>query len=411
MLLLLLPLQGKSQISETDLIGSWLPIGYKSESDSHYYNQPSVIFIFNEDGKGLRKATNNVIPNSAFSFKFGLDSVLWEIDNQRFQTSLPYFDGKILCFTDNSKMIIGFIPFPKAENKITLDEARSALENQSWGLVSKYADDYDLLYQFDDHLINTTVAIPESWSRSSSVRVFNDRLRRDDYYPTIWTLTEHDDTILLSIPNTSRMYRNYRIVIDKLQPDLIQSTLYTSTNETKLEFKKIPEFNAKMGKKRMKWLTSSEWRYDEKYIPPIDPLDTAELMDLGIVEDDFEELHPFLPEGYRSDSTLLISEEDLTNRQLILNFTKDGKYKILREDRQLDAGTWHYLFNETVIELVSERDQEMSDGVFGGTLAIKFLEERKLVVTRYFNIFENQLPGKNNYAAKDEVYLRIKKRK
>lgn len=103
-------------------------------------------------------------------------------------------------------------------------------------------------------------------------------------------------------------------------------------------------------------------------------------MDLGYAVDDFLEYG----EVYTNDSTLLISQEDIDNNSLILKFEETGTYKIYRESRVLDVGKWNMQFNNTIVHLNSDREERLSDGVFGGFIEIKKLKKNKLVIYRSF---------------------------
>lgn len=164
-------------------------------------------------------------------------------------------------------------------------------------------------------------------------------------------------------------------------------SLWDESGEYEAVMKRLRKPTTKQSKKKLKWLTHHKWRFYSEYIPPPEPVDTAQVMDLGIVIDDFEDLYPDRFPDYEYDSTLLVNQKDLDNQSLILDFSTNRTYRIFRNERLLDQGGWQYLFSETVIELKSTRKEDTGDGIYRGSVHIISLDKNELQLYRHFESF------------------------
>lgn len=195
---------------------------------------------------------------------------------------------------------------------------------------------------------------------------------------------KHQNSFVLHIHEVfGSSFSPKNLIIKDIKKGKMSLVYWSDGEELTAEAHKWKKKSVREQNKEIENLTRQAWRIQEEIIPP--PLDTTGLIDLGMAIDDFDELED---EEYKKDSTLIISQEDIDNHSLILEFDKSGTYKIYRESRVLNEGKWTMQFNNTIIKLESKRKAQDGDGIVDGYIEILKVKKNQLILRR---VFKNNL--------------------
>lgn len=380
LLLLFIPQKAFSQIDEKDLIGTWLPIGIRQLDQEDYHESPAILLVFEENGTGMRKGTGGNLTDLPFTFKHIGDSLEWNFGGEISKAKVLLLSEDKMTFTWDSTNVLGLIRLPQIDAGISLSEFKQVFENETWEMtIDSRHGPYSILYQFEDHVLDSGLTDYRIWHRDLGLRSYQNGIT--DAIRQSWTVTE-TGTLILGIDREFSSLGSFTLLLQGFHTDSMAFSIWDEGIERQVLMKRLEKPSQKQSKKQLNRLTKYKWKFYSEYIPPPESIDTANIMELGIVEDDFVEDSQWYPTGYLRDSTLLLTQKDLDNKLLILDFSKEGKYAIYRDKRLLDEGNWRYLFNKSVLELKSEKAVEMSDGIFGGTLQIISLKKNEMKLYR-----------------------------
>jgi hypothetical protein len=362
-----------------ELLKTWLPIMTQNhKGDTSLYDiEHNYLLTFDSSGNvyfGIVETNKNSLVSFSLS---DIDSLIFRTkDRAPFSCKLVELDDSKLVLAFDERNLTTFIPLPHFELKESLTSVRQKLAEDVWTFEG-----------FGPHLFELDIEFLNTLEDSSMVRSrYHDQVKtariqgqfRD--YDDLWVLDSHKGTIVLSIESIFNATEVLKfLMVKSVDENEIKMAYWLGGREYELKATKWKKKSSHKQKKEIDFLTRQAWRIQEEIIPP--PLDTTGPMDLGMVIDDFQELED---EEYKKDSTLIISQEDLDNHSLILEFDKSGTYKIYRESRVLDEGIWGMQFNNTIIHFESNRKAYESDGILRGDIEIKELKKNKLVIRRLF---------------------------
>ncbi|GAB5527637.1 MAG: hypothetical protein Roseis2KO_55090 [Roseivirga sp.] len=377
-LLLLVVSEGAiSQTVEKDILGAWLPISVKNWEGQYSSPTPVLLLVFEQGGKGLRKGTGSNLVTLPFSYRLDSNSLEWNFEENIFKTQLPELQNDLMTIRFDSSYVADYIRLPQIDAGAELSELKEALENQTWELtLGSYREPISILYQFEDHVLDSGLTDHRLWSKDLGLRTYHFGII--DAIKQSWTVSQHGETLILRIDRGFSSIGSFTLLLKSFSNDFLTLSYWEDDEEQFATMKRLHKPSAKESKKKLKWLTQTKWQFQSEYIPPPDT-DTTNIIDLGMVIDDFEELDDG---GYKHDSTAVIQQTDLDEKLLLLDFQQNGAYRIWREDRILDEGTWKYFFNQTVIQLISNKEPHSADGMYGGDIKIASIRNREIKLYR-----------------------------
>lgn len=383
LLLLILSERAISQTLEKDILGTWLPVSVMNWEGEYSFPTPALLLVFEQGGKGLRKGTGSNLVTLPFSYRLDSDSLEWNFEENIFKTQLAELKNDLMTIRFDSSYVIDYIRLPQVDAGIELSEFKEALKNQSWELtIGSFNEPTSILYQFEDHVLDSGLTDYRLWSHDLGLRSYQSAITQA--IRQSWTVSQQGKTLILGIDREFSLFGSFTLLLKSFSDDRMVFSLWDESGEYEAVMKRLRKPTKKQSKKKLKWLTHHKWRFYSEYIPPPEPIDTAQVMDLGIVIDDFEDLYPDRFPDYEYDSTLLVNQKDLDNQSLILDFSTDRTYRIFRNERLLDQGSWQYLFSETVIELKSTRKEDTGDGIYRGSVQIISLDKNEMQLYRHF---------------------------
>ncbi len=377
LLLSFLRQEAVSQVNEEDLLGTWFPVSVKLWNGDYSYGPPALILVFEKEGKGIRKGTGANIVDIPFTYQLGQDSLELVFEGRRGKIRAPVLIGNQMTIQFDSTRITDFIRLPKLDAGIELSEFRESLKNQTWELtIGSSQEPTSILYQFEDHVLDSGLTDYRLWSKDLGLRTYHfgivDAIRQS------WTVSQHYKTLILGIDREFSLMASFTLLLQSFTDDSMIFSYWDQNIEHQAFLKRLNKPSERQSAKRLHWLTQTKWQFYSEYIPPPDT-DTTNIMDLGMVKDDFEELDNG---GYKHDSTAVIQQTDLDERLLLLEFKQDRTYEISRENRILDQGTWKYFFNQTVIQLNSNKEPYNADGIYGGDIKIESIKRNEIKLYR-----------------------------
>lgn len=408
LLLLAIHQKASSQINEEDLLGTWFPVMEQYEDgDTSFFDLNSPIWAFEQDGIGRQEVAGNNAISYPFTYNISGDSLEINGDNGHFRFRLTKGANSSLKIHFDPMSIVTFIHIPSYNTGIDLAELKSALDNDTWEfsiIDYGHSEPFSILYQFESQLEDSSIVRHYFHGTTFSLKAYKNGLfadQRGDF----WSIGEHEGTQILSIRHEFSWMSSLVFILKKYQEGLLEFSTWEFGRKLKVIARRINKPNFQVLKRNSKILTQTKWQFYSEYIPPPDT-DTTNIMDLGMVKDDFEELDD---KDYRHDSTAVVQQTDLNEKLLLLEFQQDGNYKISREDRILDQGTWKYFFNQTVIQLSSNKEPYKADGIYGGDIKIESINKKEIKIYRNFR----QLLNDNNWDSYSylETYKPYRKRK
>lgn len=389
------------QITEEELIGTWFPVMQQFEDgDTSYYDTNFPIFIFEKNGKGKHEIPGNNPISFPFTYKVLNDSI--QISSKKEITSLRITRtsnfGLKIFFKPMS--IVTFIRLPEIDLNLGLKELKSTITGNIWEFFLDGLHEFPILYEFDSQLNDSSMVGRDFHSTTFSVRAYLDGLHGNDE-ENFWAIAEHGTTQVLRINHIFSFLGSKVLLLEKYEKDQLEFSFWDHGEKHELIAKTKEKSNPRSLQRNFKLLTQTKWQFFSEYIPPVD---TTGLMDLGMVADDFEELD----NQYKHDSSAVIWQSDLDLKLLMLEFHQNGTYKISRQDRVLDQGTWRYFFDHTVVKLTSSKERHKSDGIFGGDIKIESIKQNRLKLYRNLD----EYLGHANYGSYShlETYKPYRKR-
>ncbi|MCE7993833.1 MAG: hypothetical protein HEP71_17735 [Roseivirga sp.] len=383
LLLLILSEKAVAQIVQKDILGTWLPISVKNWAGQYSFPVPALLLVFEQEGKGIRKGIGSNLVTTPFSYHLYPDSLEWKFEENTWKTNLPEFKDDLMTIWFDSSHVTDYIRMPQIDSGVEISEFKDALENQTWELtIGSFNEPTSILYQFEDHVLDSGLTDYRLWSHDLGLRSYQSSITQA--IRQSWTVSQQGNTLILGIDREFSLFGSFTLLLKSFSDDRMVFSLWDASGEHEAVMKRLHKPTSKQSKKKLKWLTHHKWRFYSEYIPPPEPVDTTQVMDLGIVTDDFEDLYPDRFPDYEYDSTLLVNQKDLDNQSLILDFSTNRTYRIFRNERLLDQGSWQYLFSETVIELKSTRKEDSGDGIYRGSVQIISLDKNEMQLYRHF---------------------------
>tara|TARA_R110001592_G_scaffold4056_3_gene22787 strand:- start:245 stop:1450 length:1206 start_codon:yes stop_codon:yes gene_type:complete len=366
----------RAQDIPKELLKTWMPVlstNYKG--DTTYQEGPSFI-TFEQEGGHFE------LPEQKFTFNITQDRINFFLETGPKQSvKLIELQSDRLVLSYDSSMIITYIPLPNFEQKMDLSDINAIISDNIWSfrLPGARDDFFDFKMEFFDYLQDSGIVNYQYINLVKTVKFYPP----SDFDQVLWYVDRHQNTFVIHIKQIfSSIFGLEKLAIKDIGNNKMDLVYWLAGQEVNITAHKWKKKSIHKQSKEIENLTRQAWRIQEEIIPP--PIDTTGLMNLGYVVDDFLEYG----EEYIYDSTSLIYQEDIDSHSLILKFDKTGGYKIYRESRVLDEGKWSMGFNNTLIQLNSDKEERLSDGVFGGYIQIKEIKRNKLMIYRSF---ENSL--------------------
>ncbi len=401
-LLSLLTFSVPAQEKKDLLINSWAPINVLDiNAESFGYGSSLMLSFlsFEESGKVI-SLYGGTDYSKAFTYKRNHDTLSFS------NPELPDFEAVIIKNTEthlklflDSMNIVTYIPLPKSNRVLKNRITKNLLTSKLWKLKRKRSNDRFVLPLDFDIGIKDSSIIRSHFLEYSNHLYLTQTFRFNDDYPHIWSLAFNNGRPVLRIEGIgiSSNILSSLFFIDKTHSNRI--LLHRWVNGKKEYFTlKEQKGSSKKRRKKLALLTSHAWKFKTHSTKKVKKRD--ELIDLGIAEDHFNEL---TPPHYHHDTTFIISDSDLIQKQLVLKFNQNHTYEIRRDKRIIDSGQWTDHLNQ-FIEITSNRIRE-SDGIVRGYFEILKIRRGKLTLERRF---KSRLNG-NIYTdkSKTEVYIPI----
>ncbi|WP_323755345.1 hypothetical protein [Roseivirga sp.] len=364
-----------------ELLKTWMPImtqNYKGDTLAYITSSSITFWSFNENRNGYLISPGTTVKKN-FTYTIATsDSLNLNIGGLEgvYAKIAELTDDRLVMVIDSNE-VNTFIPVPSFQDKTNSGAIKGMLFGKTWTFTSDHP--YPLKYDihFLPSLEDSSFVLSEYYNQTYSARL-NGPLGLDRSF---WGLANHGGTPILSIPMTNRTG-----MIDEFQALLVKNVDRTKITfaywykgeEFELTATKWKKKTSRVQRKDIENLTRQPWRIQEEATPL--PTDTVEFIgSVGFSTYLLDE-----GEAYVNDSTSLISQEDIDNHSLILKFDKTGKYRIYRESRVLDEGKWSFQFNNSIIYLISEREEILTDGIFGGYIKVQKLTNNRFIVKRVF---------------------------
>lgn len=379
--------KGVGQINEEDLLGTWFPVmELDGQGDTSSFLTYSSIYKFSEGNKGLIEDTGLNVKSIQFSYQVISDSVFIRFQDEASKDGNPQSrTARVLSVDENHLKLslsdptrtVFFVPLPEYGLAESIQDVKSTLFDEIWEFemdLEGYGEPYKVLYHFKNETDSTLVS-KNYQSSIHLVATHQKFLHRND--PLFWSVGKHDDAMILRVNDVFSDFQSFIYIIKEVSANSMHLMVWkrgkaypvTAKRKSPLSDKKVSKINSK--------LTRTKWQFRSEKIPP--PIDTTGLIILDMVLDDFERLPP-----YKHDSTSIIRQADLDEKLLHLEFRPNGTYYIYRNERVLDKGIWTPIFNFTQLKLVSSRDRNLGDGIYGGIIEIESLRKNKLLLKRRF---------------------------
>ena len=362
----------RAQDIPKELLKTWMPIMTQDYKGDTIYQQGLNFLTFEQESGHFE------LPNQEFTFEVDQDSVIFY--NQTFgrlpAKIIELQNDRLILFLDSS-LVVTYIPLPNFENKAEQGDIDATISDNIWSFRFLLDDGeyFHLDIEFLDHLQDSSIVGYQYLSLAKTAKFKPSSV----FDQATWYVDKHQNTFALHINEVfGTPFGLEKLIIKRIHKDKMSLVYWSDGEELTAEAYKWKKKSIHKQSNEIENLTRQAWRIQEEIIPP--PIDTTDLMDLGYVMDDFLEYD----EVYINDSTLIISQEDIDNHSLILKFEETGAYKIYRESRVLDEGKWSMQFNNTIVQLDSDNEERLSDGVLGGFIEIKELKRNKLIIYRSF---------------------------
>lgn len=406
MLLTLFLIQPVTKAQEKDpLINTWLPINvtdYTGESDSWGRSIMFSIITFQaNDTMALTYGGTDY--KKKFFYRLHSDTLELkesEAESDYFKV-LERSEDRLRIFFDSFN-IVTYQPFEVGNISIDHTKLKKHLTSNIWTfkqVKSEYKQ--ELLIDFRLGIQDSSLIQPKFIPHANDVYFKGSIYLNDD--PYVWYISEFYNTLLLRIEGvgfSSFIGIPSLFFIESYNKKRLRA--YCWMNGEKMFFVAKADKMKAAHKENLDLLFTSKWRFESDKFEKIKRRDTKGLMDLGMAEDNFYELTEPV---YIHDSTFVISEDDLKQKRLVLEFEKNGAYRIYREARIIDSGKWKGYFNSTQLTIQSDKKYD-SDGIIRGYIEILHLTKNKLVLRREFL---TRLNGENEIvSSKIETYRPIR---
>ncbi|WP_141655418.1 hypothetical protein [Roseivirga seohaensis] len=362
-----------------ELLKTWMPVlstNYEGDTTS----QEDLYFITFENKKGVIG-----FEDRAFSYEMLNDSINIEFDTDEVvKVALLELERERLVLSFDPSLIITYIPLPAFDLRKNINEVIESFIGEVWSfdIQTRYGT-YNLDIDFSNILEDSALVRPEYLHIAKTAHALS---IKDD--PILWYITKKEEAVILKMEFIySSVNELGNFLITDFKNDHIQFSYWEKGKEFHVQAKKWKKKSAHKQSKDIENLTRQAWRIEKEIIPKSKDSGFEAMLNQYFIE--FEELHNEI------DSTLFISQEDIDNHSLTLKFEETGAYKIYRESRVLDEGKWSIQFNNTIIQLNSDKEERLSDGVFGGFIEIKELKRNKLIIYRSFETRLNHQEERN----------------
>lgn len=358
-----------AQETPKELLKTWMPILSTNYKGDTTYQEDLYLITFEEESVLFE------LPEQKFRFNITQDRINFFLETGPKQSvKLIELQSDRLVLSYDSSMIITYVPLPNFEQKKDLSDINAIISDNIWSfrLPGDRDDFFNFKMEFFDYLQDSGIVNYQ----------YINLVKTAKFYPPIdddqalWYVDKHQNTFVLHINEIfSSFFGIERLAIKDIGNNKMDLVYWLAGKEVNITAHKWKKKSAHKQSKKIENLTRQPWRIEKEIIPKSRDSGFEAMLNQYFIE--FEELHDEI-------STLLISQEDIDNHSLIMKFEKTGGYKIYRESRVLDEGKWSMQFNNTIVQLNSDKEERLSDGVFGGFIEIKELKRNKLIIYRSF---------------------------
>ena len=357
---------GQSQQSKA-MEGVWL--GYKNTFDDgscDFYLKGMLNFkspnLLNTEHPGVnagKKEFQYTLTDSTFTFYNSNDSTFFKVDR---------IVGNQMVLMD-SWYTKSYVKLPDYGLHNQVKRLKAML---SGGLWEFEGSDFRLLLDFDSILRDSSLILPEFHTELINLKSkWWYSVREHEVY---WSTAGHGQNLILRIQDPFYTSRDLMLIVKEIEKDSVLFDHWSCNGKSAVKARKVTPIKEDQLTSQ---LTASIWQLSD-----IIEYKNERPIDMGSIGERFE-----YTENYHRDSTLLLTETDLLNKTIRLKFDENGRYEIRRLNRVLDHGTWHYMFDNFTLKLVTDKGE--SEGIHGGYIFIEDIDDKQMTIVRKWPMEKN----------------------
>lgn len=368
------------------LINTWVPINvtdYEGETDLYGSKLMLSIYSFNKGNKG-EHFYGGIDYGNYFKYEIRDDTLIFSVlDFTPYNVLILENTETSLKLFFDSMNVVSYIPFPKKPVNLDNEKIPKILSSDYWNIKqTKGKNRLALSLDFRNEIEDSSLVKPFAYKYVNDLYIPSTIIRNE--YPHLWSLSQLNGiSILMFEEIMSSGISSSLFFLEKY--NMNKMSLYRWNKGIKEYFKGVRQRKTNKEKvTELSILTQSVWKIEREKVEREKRIRKKDLIDLGMVYDNF--YNP--DEDYVHDSTLLITKNDITRKELRLRFNADGSYEILKRDNVIDSGKWKGYFNNTFLKIESDTKFE-HDGIISGHIEILHLSKNKLVLKRQFHTILN----------------------